>query len=106
MRVLLHGRRRIGGRCTVRFVPEPAVLSPRALNRALVERQLLHRDRTLPVADAVERLLGLQGQEPPDAYFGLLARLPGFRVEQLGDLFGERRVVRTTLMRATIHLVT
>ena len=48
---------------------------------------------------AIAGLVGLQGQEPPDAYYALLARLPGFRVEALAGPLVERRLVRTVLMR-------
>jgi hypothetical protein len=83
-----------------------AVLSRRALNRALLARQLLLERADLPVTDAVEHLVGLQAQEPPDPYIGLFARLEGFRPADLAELLPARRVVRTVLMRATIHLVT
>jgi Winged helix DNA-binding domain len=81
------------------------VLSLRALNRATLERQLLLCRSDLPVLDAVEHLVGLQAQEPPDPYTALWSRLDGFRPESLAGLLEERRVVRIPLMRSTIHLV-
>jgi Winged helix DNA-binding domain len=82
------------------------VLSRRALNRALLDRQLLLQRRTVGVWDAVQHLVGLQAQEPQAPYIGLWTRLAGFQPAGLSDLIAERRAVRTSLMRATIHLVT
>ncbi|WP_127500666.1 winged helix DNA-binding domain-containing protein [Actinoplanes solisilvae] len=81
------------------------VLDNRALNRALLARQLLDRRRVMPALDAVEHLVGLQGQEPHEPYVGLWSRLDGFRPPELAELLENRRVVRTLLMRRTIHLV-
>jgi winged helix DNA-binding protein len=82
------------------------VLGTRALNRALLQRQLLLRRRRLSVPKAIEHLVGLQAQQPNDPYIGLWTRLDGFRPESLARLISEREAVRTTLMRTTIHLVT
>jgi hypothetical protein len=81
------------------------VLSRRALNRALLERQLLLRRSKSSPAEAVEKLVGLQAQVPDAPYHALWSRLAGFRPDELADLIAERRAVRGTLMRATIHLV-
>jgi hypothetical protein len=77
----------------------------RELNRATLARQmLLERDKT-DVVDAVERLGGLQAQEAKPPFIGLWTRLRDFRREQLHEALHERRVVRGTMMRATLHLV-
>ena len=82
------------------------VLTPRALNRATLARQLLLDRQPMAVLDAVEHLVGLQAQVPLDPYHGLWSRLEGFRPDDLGRLLLDRRVVRIVVMRGTIHLVT
>jgi hypothetical protein len=90
------------------------VLSQRALNRALLSRQLLLDRVDLPdeagrrraaVIRTVEHLVGLQAQAPFPPYYGLWSRLGGFRPEDLAALLTDRSVVRIALMRGTIHLV-
>jgi hypothetical protein len=90
------------------------VLSLRAVNRALLARQLLldrprlpaaGPGRTAQVVQAVEHLVGLQAQAPFPPYYGLHSRLDGFRPEDLAALIADRSVVRIALMRGTIHLV-
>jgi hypothetical protein len=82
------------------------VLGQRALNRALLERQLLLRRVDMPVRAAVEHLVGLQAQAPLPPYYGLWSRLEGFDPHELGRLLTDREAVRMTLMRGTVHLVT
>jgi hypothetical protein len=82
------------------------VVGRRALGRALLERQLLLRRVNLPVTEVVEHLLGLQAQARMPPYQGLWSRLEGFDPHELGRLLTEREVVRLTLMRGTVHLVT
>jgi Winged helix DNA-binding domain len=82
------------------------ILDGRALNRALLERQLLLRRVDMPVRAALEHLLGLQAQSVPPTYYGLWSRLEGFDPHELGRMLTEREAVRMTLMRGTVHLVT
>jgi hypothetical protein len=82
------------------------VLTRRALNRALLERQMLSRRHAGSVENALERVVGLQAQAPIPPYFGLWSRLDGFQPGDLVELLNDRRVVRAWLMRGTIHLVT
>ncbi|MEU6017142.1 winged helix DNA-binding domain-containing protein [Streptomyces sp. NPDC047515] len=84
----------------------PAVLSPRALGRATLERQLLPRRTTMSAKGAVEHLVGLQAQNTKPPYYQLLARLDGFDPAELAGLMESREVVRIVTLRSTIHLHT
>ncbi|KUJ70935.1 hypothetical protein ACZ90_01120 [Streptomyces albus subsp. albus] len=81
------------------------VLTTRRLNRATLDRQLLLRRAELPVLDAVEHLVGLQAQAVTPPYQALAARLAGFSPQALSEPLAARQVVRISLMRSTIHLV-
>jgi hypothetical protein len=81
-------------------------LSLRSLNRATLARQLLLERTRMAPADAIEHLVGMQAQLPNAPYVALWSRLDGFQPETLSELVADRRAVRMSLMRATIHLVT
>jgi hypothetical protein len=81
-------------------------LSLCALNRAMLDRQLLLKRHTMSVEAALVRLVGIQAQAQNPPYFGLWSRLDGFTQADLAELVLSKKVVRIALMRSTIHLVT
>ncbi|WP_106396805.1 winged helix DNA-binding domain-containing protein [Actinocorallia populi] len=82
------------------------VLSRRALNRALLRRQLLDERTRLGTEEVLRHLVGLQAQQPIPPYFGLWSRVEGFAPDDLAELVAGRKAVRASLMRCTVHLVT
>ena len=81
------------------------VLTLRELNRATLARQMLLERKNTSALRAVGRLAGLQAQVASPPYVGLWTRLEGFGREELTRLMQERLVVRATLMRATLQLM-
>ena len=86
-------------------VARPTILTLRALNRATLARQLLLARHALKPVAAIERLAGLQAQVPRPPFVGLWTRLSSFARGDLVRAIERRDVVRATLMRATIHMV-
>lgn len=80
-------------------------LSRRALNRALLARQLMLERSTLAIPEAIEQVGGLQTQYAPSGYVGLWTRLANFDRPALTSALEDRSVVQATLMRTTIHMV-
>ena len=80
-------------------------LTLRELNRALLARQMLIERQKVNVVDAIERLGGLQGQWAPAPYVALWTRLAGFERARLTQAIDDGSVIKATLMRATLHLV-
>lgn len=80
-------------------------LTLRQLNRATLARQMLLERQALDVPAAVERLVGMQAQLAQAPFIGLWTRLSGFEREDLARLLHDHRIVKATMMRATLHLV-
>jgi Winged helix DNA-binding domain len=58
------------------------------------------------VLPAIERLAGMQAQWPPSPYVGLWSRVTGFKRDALERAILRGDVVKPTVMRGTLHLVT
>ncbi|SHK86777.1 Winged helix DNA-binding domain-containing protein [Pseudonocardia thermophila] len=80
------------------------LLTARALNRAVLARQLLLDRSSLPVPQAVEAVAGLQTQYAPSGYIALWSRLAGFRRADLTEALHAGAVVQSWAMRCTIHM--
>ena len=82
------------------------VLTVRELNRATLARQLLLERKRLSAAAVIERLVGMQAQWPPAPYVGIWTRTTSFRRGSLERELARATVVKATMMRQTLHLVT
>jgi winged helix DNA-binding protein len=81
------------------------LLTRRRLNRATLARQMLLQREGGSALEAVERLCGMQAQEPRPPFPGLWTRLQAFRGVDLHRALHDRTIVRGTLMRGTLHLM-
>jgi Winged helix DNA-binding domain len=85
--------------------PQIQTLTRGQLNRATLARQMLLERENLSAVAAVERLCGMQAQEPRPPFPGLWTRLHSFRRDHLRQALHNREIVRGTLMRGTLHLM-
>ncbi len=84
----------------------PGALTARALNRATLARQgLLEPIRRAPPSDAVRQVGSLQAQHPEWPPVALASRVADARTADLAGALDRREVVRSSLMRTTIHVV-
>lgn len=83
-----------------------SAMTRRALNRATLARQGLLERQAMTPQKMAERLVGLQAQEVLPPLIGLWSRVEGADRERLERLVREGELVRATLMRGTLHLVT
>ena len=82
------------------------VLTLRELNRATLARQLLLERKRLSPTAVIERLVGMQAQWPSAPYVGIWTRTTSFRREALERELARGAVLKATVMRQTLHLVT
>ncbi|MBA3586092.1 MAG: winged helix DNA-binding domain-containing protein [Chloroflexi bacterium] len=83
-----------------------AQITLRELNRATLDRQGLLEPMTARTAgEAVQRLGSLQAQHPEWPPIALAARAADPRTADLATALDRREVVRSSLMRITIHVV-
>jgi hypothetical protein len=75
------------------------------INRSYMARQLLLHRAAMPVQNALEYLVGLQAQDVMPPFVSLWSRLEEFAPGHLAEPMLQREVVRLTLMRNTVHMV-
>ncbi|MET9727839.1 winged helix DNA-binding domain-containing protein [Streptomyces zaomyceticus] len=80
-------------------------ITARGLNRSTLARQLLLDRETIGVEDAVRRVVALQAQQPGSPYVALWNRVVDFDPARLDKAVESYELVRSTLMRLTLHMV-
>ncbi|MGI8729799.1 MAG: winged helix DNA-binding domain-containing protein [Solirubrobacteraceae bacterium] len=80
-------------------------LTRKELTVALAARQMLLERHRVGAAEAIATLTPLQGQDSPAPYVALAARVEGFERDNLRSAIDAGEVVKTTIMRNTLHLV-
>src|SRR5438034_8015302 len=71
-----------------------------------MQRNLLDPVGTLPVADVVRRLCGVQSQVASSAELAVRVRRAASRPGEGGRALSEGRLIKTWAMRGTLHLLT
>ena len=82
------------------------VLTLRELNRATLARQLLLERKRLSPTAVIEHLVGMQAQWPAAPYVGVWTRTTSFRRQALERELARAAIVKATVIRQTLHLVT
>jgi hypothetical protein len=85
---------------------KPDLLTMRQLNRATLARQLLLARSAGSITQAAEQLVGLQAQLPRPPFIGLWSRVEGVQRQEIVEALLDRRLVRGTSMRGTLHVMT
>src|SRR5687768_3840384 len=80
-------------------------MRPVAIRRARMRAQCLSGAYPKTVAEAVTALLGIQAQSSPAARLAIRARTAGLVARDVDAAIADREIVRTWLMRGTLHLV-
>ncbi len=80
-------------------------LTAAQLNRATLARQLLLHREPLGVAEAVHRICAIQAQAAASPYLALWNRVMDFDPADLDRAFEDGTLLKTTLMRTTLHVV-
>ncbi|MFG2834617.1 winged helix DNA-binding domain-containing protein [Streptomyces zaomyceticus] len=80
-------------------------ITARGLNRSTLARQLLLDRETIGVEDTVRRVVALQAQQPGSPYVALWNRVVDFDPAALDKAVESYALVRSTLMRLTLHMV-
>ncbi|MDT9692872.1 winged helix DNA-binding domain-containing protein [Streptomyces sp. P9(2023)] len=80
-------------------------ISARGLNRSTLARQLLLRRERVGAVEAVRKVVALQAQQPASPYLALWNRTVDFDPTELDRAFTDGTVLKSTLMRITLHAV-
>ena len=80
-------------------------ITPRQANRTLLSRQHLLTRVDDDAIEVIDRIVGIQSQDPASAFYALASRIEDFRPDELDALLTDREVVRIALLRSTVFLL-